>query len=101
MAETASQHPEAVILLFEEAKRTRSSAERARRLAEAITTQDTSDNLFVYAAELEQRAKDLDRLATKLAETIGRTRALSGDISDLIADARTRVKNMTLKPSPR
>lgn len=100
MSEPAPDFPKAIIFLLEEARQRRANAQRARRLAQTLVTQDACDKLAAYAAELEQRAQELDEWAITLAATIARTQALSDEIRGLVAEARARLKDMPLKKPP-
>ncbi|HWI27884.1 MAG TPA: hypothetical protein VN668_13005 [Stellaceae bacterium] len=100
MSEPAPDYPKAIVFLLEEARQRRANAHRARRLAQTLVTQDAYDKLVAYAAELEQRAQELDEWATALAATVARTHALSDEIHSLVTEARARLKDMPLKKPP-
>ena len=59
---------DAVLLLLEHAGKKRSSADRARRLAQNMPTEQTTADLHRYAAELELTAREIEECACAVAE---------------------------------
>ncbi|HWI26535.1 MAG TPA: hypothetical protein VN668_06155 [Stellaceae bacterium] len=60
-----------VLALLEQANAYRSSAERARRLADCLTTPSVVEELDRHAADLEGRAWALEERASAIAATGG------------------------------
>jgi hypothetical protein len=85
---------------LERARKHRAAAERARRLARSIMTDDIVYELGRYASDLEAMAHDVEERACLLAETIAKTRSLGADIRTLIRDARDRLSALrSMKPA--
>jgi hypothetical protein len=77
-----------MLALLEQAKAHRSSAERARRLADSITTASVVEELSRHAAILERRARELEERAC--AAAIGTTSRDAGARASL-PDAEARL----------
>jgi CBS domain-containing protein len=68
---------QAISILLEQARAHRMQAERAIRLAGAITTRDVARRLLDYAQALERLAVEAEERACALIEATAKTRAKS------------------------
>ena len=88
----------AALVLVEHAEFLRTSAARWRRLADETSTPDVSERLIRLAAELEDRAHELEMRARSIAKTVAKTRTLSAEIQRLAEEAGRRAKRLRRKP---
>jgi ABC-type transporter Mla subunit MlaD len=87
----------AALVLFQHAEFIRNSAERTRRLAHEATVPEVAEQLRRVAADLDQRALQLEARAASIAKTVAKTQKLSGEIRRLVADAGERSKGLRRK----
>ena len=71
---------QSAVILPENARNARTEAARARRLAVAVSDGQAMRTLHAFASELEQRAREYERLATDLHTAIWRTNKLTSEI---------------------
>jgi acyl transferase domain-containing protein len=82
---------DAVVVLLELAGEKRASAERARRLARNMPTEQTSADLKRHALELELEASEFEERACAVAEAAEKSEELAVDVLSLVQEARLRV----------
>jgi hypothetical protein len=82
---------EAWVVMLQEVRANRERAERARRLADRITTKNVAQRLLEYAMDLERLALEMEDRACALAETISATRALTAEVRSSIKEIRATV----------
>ena len=81
----------AVWFLLERALEKRRGAQRARRLAQSIATDQVAQDFTRYAAELDVAACEIEERACAIAETAEQHEPLHGDLAALVAEARQRI----------
>ncbi len=89
--DSGASRSEAVRFLLERANEKRSSAQRARRLAQSIATQQVAEDFTRYAAELELAACEIEERACAVAETAEQNESLAPELALLVAEARRRI----------
>ncbi|MBV9836431.1 MAG: hypothetical protein JO055_18585 [Alphaproteobacteria bacterium] len=82
---------QSAVILLENARKARTEATRARRLAMAVSDGQAMRTLHAYANELEQRAREYERLATDLAATVSRTKKLTREIGEAMQQLQQTV----------
>lgn len=85
---------QANVVLLDNARIAREKAARARRLSDGMTDGVTIERLQAYAVELEERAKEYERMAAELGETVARTQQLTSELKEVVAQVRDTVDKM-------
>ena len=82
----------AAITLVEQAKTTRTEAQRAQRLAWSVGRDDIAERLETYASELERKALELLDEASSILENLLRMRELTKENCKFIEEIKDRIR---------
>jgi ABC-type transporter Mla subunit MlaD len=84
----------AQVVFLEQAGRARDRAARLRTVARSINDLDLLQHIEVIVREMEESADQLERSATFLARTVGRTGDISDEIKATIEHSKALVRRI-------